>query len=446
MSKAAKKILVIVFVLLCVVMAYAGITTKEKLDLQQQNVGLQSELTDSEGRVKKGISEIKNLKGQVDKANKQVSKTKSELKMVRKDLKGSKKKADDLADRIKDAEKDRDKYKKRIDNVKKERDGLMSKVQDLVKEKKSVERKLAQAKKQVSSKPAGEKKNSRSSAVKRAPARTTSSSRMPTSSVDEAYWAQLLKDKATLEIKIRGLEEEIADNALEIVDLAQGKTELQIDLDSLQHEHEALQRDMAHKEGLVNNLSLELARAKNDKKFISDRSKVLGAENSELRGQLKMLASTKGALEKSIVRLTKDKQKIEGELGKTETIIQSKIDEIWEIKDSIDQTIKTSHKTPGSSDVELPPIVISSDGSSQSFNTGMTHPGLNGKVVSINEENNFLIVNVGQNSGVSVGDKLSVYRDAKYLAGVEGIQVRNDIAAADIKDQWTRIEVGDLVQ
>ena len=69
-----------------------------------------------------------------------------------------------------------------------------------------------------------------------------------------------------------------------------------------------------------------------------------------------------------------------------------------------------------------------------------------GNIVSVNDENNFVIVNLGQDAGVKMGDKLNVYHGADYIAGLEVIQVRKDIAAADIKNKVKKIEVGDSVR
>ena len=46
---------------------------------------------------------------------------------------------------------------------------------------------------------------------------------------------------------------------------------------------------------------------------------------------------------------------------------------------------------------------------------------------------------------MQLGEVLNVYRDTKYLAKVEVIQVRDDISAADIKEQSTKIKVGDII-
>ena len=156
----------------------------------------------------------------------------------------------------------------------------------------------------------------------------------------------------------------------------------------------------------------------------------------------------KGALEKSIVKLTQDKNKVERELGGTETFIQSKIDEIWEIKDSIDRSFQQSKGVPNSSnEVELPPIHVSAaDGKTFAFDEGIAEPGFQGKVISVNADNNFVIVDVGESRGVQLGNMLSIYRDSKYIARLEVIQVRKDISAADIKDKWSQIRVGDIVR
>ena len=266
---------------------------------------------------------------------------------------------------------------------------------------------------------------------------------------DETYWANLLREKASLEVKLQDMEDRLAQGSIQIVELRQQNEDLQLELDTLQAQSDDLAQEIKYKSNMINNLSLELARTKNDKKFIGDRLARIQQENGTLREELRGLVEAKSSLQKSIVRLTQDKNKVERELGSAENLIQSKIDEIWEIKESLDRTFKEStqkFQTPGS--VELPPIMVSSGNSTAAikFDAGATEPGFNGRIVSVNEENNFVIVDVGEESGVALGDALSVYRDSKYVAQLEVIQVRKDIAAADIKNQWTDVQVGDIIR
>lgn len=431
MSKAAKNSIFILIGLIVIVLGFTGKTLMDKKAVEEAKLAVEGERDSLNKTLKARVTDIKNLKNDL-------SVTQGEVAKMTKKFNESENRAKELMSEVDNISKEREKFKQRFEDISDERNSLLERVEKLVGDNKDLEKELqlaldraeaAQVQKQV---------------VQQTP--ETAEMTIPTPKGDEGHWANVLKDKASLEMKLTELEDELSKSSLEIVELSQAKTELEIEVDTLVHEKEDLERDITHKEGLINNLSLELARTKNDKKFISDRSKKLNDENANLRKQLKMLASTKGALEKSIVRLTKDKQKIENQLGQSETLIQSKIDEIWEIKESIDDSLKSAQGIPPSSDIELPPIVVSSDGPSVNFNSGMSVPGISGKVVSINEENNFIIVDVGENSGVRIGDKLSVYRDSKYLASLEVIQVRKDISAADIKDQWTKIEVGDIVQ
>jgi hypothetical protein len=71
---------------------------------------------------------------------------------------------------------------------------------------------------------------------------------------------------------------------------------------------------------------------------------------------------------------------------------------------------------------------------------------LSGKVVSVDEANNFVIIDLGENAGVKVGNGFKVYHSDKQIASIEVIQARKDISAADIKQKSQKIQVGDLVK
>lgn len=98
--------------------------------------------------------------------------------------------------------------------------------------------------------------------------------------------------------------------------------------------------------------------------------------------------------------------------------------------------------------MELAPIVVSSADNPTGFAkaSNPNAPGIDGNIVSINPENNFVIIDIGEGSGIKAGDTLNVYREAEYIAGLEVIQVRKDIAAADIISKVTDIQVGDAVR
>jgi len=434
MSKAAKKGIVVLMVLLVAVLGFAAYTFMTLKNTEDAKMRIELELADERERFKqKEAINAKNtakLNGELVKVNDE--KTAALVKIKETENK-AKMQAEELTTQITGITKDRDKWKRRIETIKTERDELMAKIAQLSTE---LEEKLKES---MTAKPTIAISDID---ITQAPKFSPVSGGV----VDERYWADLLQEKASLEVVINGLKDELSAKSITLVEIKQNSLELKLVVETLTRDKEEVEAQLQHKTDMIDNISLELARTKNDKKFITNRVEKLGDENNSLRRQMKQLVSVKNALEKSIVRISQEKDKIENQLGRTETIIQSKIDEIWEIKDEIDHSIRASKAMASSYEVELPPIVVSSSNDVMSFNTGESVPNLNGKVISINEANNFVIVDLGENAGVRLGDNLSVYRDSKYIARLEIIQVRKDISAADLKDQWSKIRVGDVIR
>jgi len=439
MSKAVKKSFFILMALLIAALGFSYITFSDLKNKEEDLAVAKGELEDTRVQFKakeqKHMAAIKEFKSVAD----QMSDENNELlEQIKKIELQAKEQVNDLSEEITTIADDRDKWKRRIETIQKERDGLMAKIGDLNKkleEKPKPEVKIVYKEKepQIIEVPVD---------ISKAPSISPDSGRI----VDEEYWVNLLKEKASLQIDIRDLKDELTEKSIALVDIKQKNEDMQLEVNALKSEKEEIETKVQHTADMIDNISLELARTKNDKKFISNRAKKLNEENENLRHKMKKLVAVKNALEKSIVRITQEKDKIRGQLGRTETLIQSKIDEIWDIKDELDHSIRLSRSGTSSNEVELPPIVVSSSGATESFNTREFVPGFNGQVISINEPNNFVIVDIGEKSGIHLGDNLSVYRDSKYIARLEVIQVREDISAADLKDQWSKIKVGDIIR
>ena len=139
---------------------------------------------------------------------------------------------------------------------------------------------------------------------------------------------------------------------------------------------------------------------------------------------------------------------VQRKLNETEGAIQGRIDEIWQIKQNLDQKISQLPST-SLNEVELPPIVVNANSQSQQIQNApqVTETGKSqGTIISINEPNNFAIVDLGEGDGSQVGKRLNVFRNNKSIAILEVIQVRKDISAADIKQSSIKIKVGDIVR
>jgi len=91
------------------------------------------------------------------------------------------------------------------------------------------------------------------------------------------------------------------------------------------------------------------------------------------------------------------------------------------------------------SEVELPPIFLQN---SQLDNTAISSPidrinmgtSLKGRIVAVNSEHNFVVIDMGRQNGIETGEEFEIYRGQAYIGLVEVIQMRDRISACDIKD------------
>jgi hypothetical protein len=136
-------------------------------------------------------------------------------------------------------------------------------------------------------------------------------------------------------------------------------------------------------------------------------------------------------------------------------MISGKSRQVWTKKLSESDSTSSS-----SGSMDLPPIIVNQQQAAPETQaapavavasapaaSGGSGTKTDGSVISINQSNNFVIVDLGQeNSSVSIGAPLKVYRGSNEIATLEVIQVRRDICAADIKDKTSDLQVGDVVK
>ncbi len=471
MSKVAKLIILILFLLLgaSIFVIFSTLSQKQSLEKAKK---------DLEDQVLKGETLAKNLTGEkvsLEKAKtdledqlNEIQATKSKLE---KDVEKLNSQVKSFDVQIKDLMREKDEWKGRVDSIKKERDDLMTRIQDKEKElaKKNLE--ISTLNQTISQQTAQQPAQTGAyvpvpSAATSAAAQTSPSGNQ-SNNESESYLAQVLKEKANLEVQISDLKNKLNSSSLNVVELKNKLDNVEVELNGLKSEKIDIENKVKYNEDLANTLSIDLARSKNDKKGVSDRVEQLRLDNTDLRGQIKNLTNTKMALEKSVVQLTDQKNNIEKKLAETESVIQGRINEILEMKDSLDKpafkekldelsqlqsSIATKYKSSeDTKEIELPPIVVSAGGSyagkmPQAVEENGGASGLNGRIVSINEENNFAIVDLGEDSGVQIGDTLNVYRDTEVIATLSIIQVRKDVSAADIIKLSAKLKVGDTVQ
>ena len=69
-----------------------------------------------------------------------------------------------------------------------------------------------------------------------------------------------------------------------------------------------------------------------------------------------------------------------------------------------------------------------------------------GKVLAVNPDSNFVVIDMGTSAGVKTGDTFDVYREGKSIGSIEVIQARGSISACDIKKKSTTLRIGDSIK
>ncbi len=428
MTKTAQLIIVVLVLVIAAIIGVYILPTENKVkNLEATKLTLEDQVTQSDALSKKLVQEKTALENQLKDA--QAAKAK-----IQKDYDDLDSQVAGLNSKVTELTNEHDTLNARLEETKKQRDELTAKLEDK-------EKQLAQGG------GSGSTANN-TPAVTQADIDAAAHVSVPESTQNEAYWASVLKEKASLELQLKDIKAKMTENSMAVEDLKKKNSDLDVEIGALKNEKIELERKLSQSEDISNAISVELARGKNTAKSTDTRLEDLLKENNGLRDQIKSLTTAKMNLEKSIIRLNDDKLTLQKKLDESENVMRNKVDQIWELKKSVDERFQSyNQKSP--SEVELAPIVVSANGPigvDQSVNPPGGDSGMQGHVVSVNDDNNFVIVDLGEQSGIKVGDNLNVFRNSKYVAGLEVIQVRQEIAAADIKQKSDNILIGDNVR
>jgi predicted nucleic acid-binding Zn-ribbon protein len=287
--------------------------------------------------------------------------------------------------------------------------------------------------------------------------------RVPTGPVvtDEAYWAGVLKAKTNLELQIQGIRQQLREIQITNEQLQREKTNLALEVTNLNREKADLKRQIDYNQRIMDSIASELVREKNDKFQVQDNAKNVKEENATLLRQLKALNNRKVTLEKRLVDLQNNNLGLSNRVTELESILKDRMLEFGNLKYETDLKVskaigeeppKESLKAPPapaqesvseSGTVELPPIVVRPQITPLMINEagiGM------GKVLAINRDNNFVIMDLGEEQGIKAGNTFVVYRGEQPIADIEVVQVRQNISACDIKRETSPIKVGDTIR
>lgn len=339
--------------------------------------------------------------------------------------------ASKLKVRATDLEQELAVLRERLDLTAGERDNLIDKVQMLIDDKQTLSEKLEK-----------ERSRRRKGVEKTEKIEITSLGTSAATSAQQSYWADVLRQKADAELELENVKSQLNEISYKANELFKERDALKMDLFALSQEKEDLVRRALYNEKLARALSEDLVREKNDKEAVIAQLYRIREDSRMLRSRVKDLESTKTTLYRKIDSLEQQRSSLKRKLDETETMLTNRIDEVVKIRTDIEKAHSRAILEEGvtSRTVELSPIIVRGD------QEGI--PRLTGRVVSVNRQNKFVIIDLGQKQGVQPGNTLGVYRDDTYIATIEILQLRKEISAADIREvaSGKDIEAGDIVK
>ncbi len=267
----------------------------------------------------------------------------------------------------------------------------------------------------------------------------------------DAYWGEVLKAKTDLEMQLTSIRGELRNLQISNESLQRDKSTLELDVNSLRNEKQDLVRQLEYNQKLLDSISQEVVRERNDKVKIKDNFKTIKNENALLIRQLGSLNNHKSALDRKVQSLQVGKDTVEKRLNEMEAMLAERISQINSLKDELD-AIRTGKpsvvlESKARESVELPAIVVRSTSAAQGESSITADSSVSsGKILAVNLDNNFVIIDLGVSSGVKHGDTFSVYREGKTIGSIVVIQTRDNISACDIKTTSTPLKIGDIVK
>lgn len=268
---------------------------------------------------------------------------------------------------------------------------------------------------------------------------------------DDAYWAGILKAKIAIEMQLEGLRSELGSVQITNEQLQREKSSLALEVTNLNRQTQELNRQLDYNQKLMDSLAQELVREKNDKMQIEDTLKSLKNENAVLMRNLKNLEFGKINIERQFADLKQENASLDSRLKEMEELLKNRSMQIDSLQRKMeDSKLSRQQREEKIGDsVELPAIIVRpGPGPQPTQAQGAALPAQvkESKVLAINKENNFVIIDKGEDAGVKMGDTFKAFRDGKAVADLEVIQVRNSISACDIKKETSALKVGDSVR
>lgn len=227
---------------------------------------------------------------------------------------------------------------------------------------------------------------------------------------------------------------------------------LQDELEGVRTKAKIIENRLEDKEKAVSQLETQLRESKSQVEFLGnelEKQKKLNQDTitqlEQFKVDLEVHKKSKAEAEEKLTRSQEELKKLQAQLKNLEdkkSELENKVKEMEEMKE---QKVELGTIVVGQQE----PVAVESPLPQEKKNKAPQQPSssLEGKILVINKDYNFAVINLGSKDGVNINDNFCVYHKNKYLGDIKIEKVHDSMSAAnfvspDIKD---KVREGDKV-
>ncbi len=221
----------------------------------------------------------------------------------------------------------------------------------------------------------------------------------------------------------------------ELASIIQERDALQVQIASLETEKSKIEQELGEAKS-------ELDQSKQQFTKVQQEQQSLSTNLEQRQGELSKLTQAMDSMMKELSQARSDREKLNTQLSKLSTerdTLQQQLDETKKAQRTLEAKLSEFSRVPtvqlekvmvSTSEQERPPMPIPIQPIGAV--TSAIHTGSNGQVLVINRDYDFVVVDMGKNQGLSVGQQFKVVRGDEVIGTVKVEKVYDDLSAAAI--------------
>lgn len=206
-----------------------------------------------------------------------------------------------------------------------------------------------------------------------------------------------------------------------VAQLSSEKDQLERDLDLVREEKTQLQEDVAA--------------AQEESRRLTARLNEVTQSQAELQGAIAEREQSLGAITKELEQVRGEREQLNRQLASIQDQsrkLEHQLTQLKQERSSLQSKLAEITEPPAA--VELEKVVVTSEGMATIPPPQMEATGgvtaIAGRVLVVNREYDFIVMNVGKANGVKLGDEFEVWRDSRSMGRVKVEKIYEALSAA----------------